>query len=326
MVRVAGSGKRPAMTQFSRVATYANGARAPQRGLFSSGEQLELHAATAPRVEISRAVVGEVTVGRVASTGHDVGLRESLSVTLLMPLTGKIETEIGERTISVRPGEAMLLGRGRRETRVTPDGGRAFLGVPILLPPHLLPKALPIVERLRGVRLLPGRSRYMAQVIRTARLLYDEAEAGSGVLDRPRAARSWTDLLSDVIDDAVQDAGDGLPPMRADGSSAARHVRRAEEFMHANYGDIATIADVARELGVSARTLELSFRQVRDTSPAKVLAALRQHEARRLLLSPDGPATVTEVCLECGIGHPGRFAKAYRQLFDETPARTLARR
>jgi transcriptional regulator GlxA family with amidase domain len=53
---------------------------------------------------------------------------------------------------------------------------------------------------------------------------------------------------------------------------------------------------------------------------------MRLQAARRLLLATDGPASVTEVCLDCGIGHHGRFSAAYIAAFGEAPSVTLRRR
>jgi len=139
-------------------------------------------------------------------------------------------------------------------------------------------------------------------------------------------ARSWCDRIRASLSHCVDTRAADRSPVCKHATSAHRHVSLAEDYMHAHLEEIHTIADVARELGISLRTLEYAFRKTRGESPAQVLSQIRLHAARCALLDPDGPRTVTDLCLALGIGHHGRFSAAYRSQFDETPTQTLRRR
>jgi AraC-like DNA-binding protein len=306
------------MLRFTPIARYGRDGTTGAESLFSGGNALHLLPAPSQKAAVDRAMLGGLTIGRVASTGHEVALSEPLNWSLVMPLAGTIETEVNGRTLRARPGQGLLLEPGPRRTRVVPaKRGESFRGVPILLP-----AIAGAPGHAQGRILDAARSRQDAQALRLARLLYDEASGGTGLLDRPTVADSWTGLLSEILGDALRDAP---PACVADGAAAGR-VRKAEAFMHAHLGDIATIRDIAQAQGQSVRSLEVAFRSIRGVSPGRYLAELRLQAARALLLAEDGPASVTEVCLTCGIGHQGRFAAAYRARFGEPPSETLRRR
>jgi len=84
---------------------------------------------------------------------------------------------------------------------------------------------------------------------------------------------------------------------------------------------------MAQAVGVSQKTLEMAFREVMDTTPGKYLMLTRLNGARHALAHADKESTtVTDVAMDLGFTHPGRFSKAYKDLFGELPSDTLARR
>lgn len=103
-------------------------------------------------------------------------------------------------------------------------------------------------------------------------------------------------------------------------------MSRAIAYLYENFAEIATMAEVARELGISVRTLEVAFRKLCDTTPAWMLAEIRLDAARQLLLQGELIRTVANAAFDCGFGHPGRFAQADRLRFGEAPLETLSTR
>ena len=102
-------------------------------------------------------------------------------------------------------------------------------------------------------------------------------------------------------------------------------VRMAEEFLEANAANPVTISDVVAECGCSRRALFNAFRRHRNYTPLQFLTASRLRRARNALLQPSPTDTVSSIATECGFSHLGRFSKAYRELFDENPSKTLSR-
>lgn len=74
---------------------------------------------------------------------------------------------------------------------------------------------------------------------------------------------------------------------------------------------------LARELGVSRRTLSARCRAVCATSPARLLARLRLERARALLHETSLP--VKAVAVRCGFANPNHFSTTFRRAFGRPP-------
>ncbi len=97
-------------------------------------------------------------------------------------------------------------------------------------------------------------------------------------------------------------------------------VKRAEEFMRANFDQPITLDDMARAAGVAPRTLQEGFRRFTGCTPMGRLRDIRLDQARDGLARREG---VSAAALRCGFTHLGRFARAYRARFGETPSATV---
>ncbi len=106
-----------------------------------------------------------------------------------------------------------------------------------------------------------------------------------------------------------------------------RVVRRAQEFMSAHAEQPVSLADVCREVGCSARALQLAFRQHAGQGPMEFLRELRLDKVRADLLAAalsDDGGGVRETAEKYGFLHLGHFAAQYRARFGERPSETLA--
>lgn len=106
-----------------------------------------------------------------------------------------------------------------------------------------------------------------------------------------------------------------------------RVVRKAQEFMAAHAEQPVSLADVCREIGCSARALQLAFRQHAGQGPMEFLRELRLDRVRAELLAAAGSdgGGVREAAQRYGFLHLGHFAAQYRTRFGERPSETLAR-
>ncbi len=102
-------------------------------------------------------------------------------------------------------------------------------------------------------------------------------------------------------------------------------VRRAERFIIDNAGASITVSDVADHLGISLRSLQVGFRQWRETTPTAFLRQVRLQLVRDELLRSGREANVTTIALRHGFSHLGRFSAQYRSAFGEDPSATLRR-
>jgi AraC-like DNA-binding protein len=97
------------------------------------------------------------------------------------------------------------------------------------------------------------------------------------------------------------------------------------DWMNANFADPIGIEDMASVAGTSVRSMQLAFRRAYGVTPSAALLDCRLRHARACLERPVGATSVTQVALDCGFFHLGRFAAQYRRAFGEKPSETLRR-
>jgi len=105
-----------------------------------------------------------------------------------------------------------------------------------------------------------------------------------------------------------------------------RCLRRAKEYIHGHLDRALTLPEIARHACVSPRTLEAAFKRSGEASPVAYARRQRVAAVHRLLrqAAQDGRSiNVTEVAMEHGFAHMGRFAAHYRALFGCAPSQTL---
>ena len=102
-------------------------------------------------------------------------------------------------------------------------------------------------------------------------------------------------------------------------------VRRAEEYIEANWDQPITVEALAIATRVSARSLFHFFKKSRGYSPMAFVKKIRLQHARKELSLPHEGASITRVALACGFNNLGHFAADYGKTFGELPSETLAR-
>jgi len=102
---------------------------------------------------------------------------------------------------------------------------------------------------------------------------------------------------------------------------------KADEFIRAHLGESLSVMRLCKALGLSRRQLEYAFRTAFDIGPAEHVQMARLNESRRRLMSARRTGqSVTDIAMDTGITHLGRFAINYRRLFGESPSETLRAR
>ncbi len=266
-----------------------------------------------------------IRVSRVRSTGHRIRLEENQDVTFLFPRSGALSVRVAGRDSQIAAGDAAFLRPHMRETHARRPGVHAFQRNVLMLPLSEI-RAIAEASRARpllGADMLPVRGT-------SARRLSDYIEFLLSDLDHPppsdRVIAGIAALVRDLIADWLGEApAETEADDRRTGTDAAR-VRRAEEIMRARIDEPMSVADLARELGLSLRSLQLAFHNVHGEGPRARLTRARLELARAALLAAGPSRQVTSVALDCGFTHLGRFAEAYLRAYGERPSDTLARR
>ena len=107
--------------------------------------------------------------------------------------------------------------------------------------------------------------------------------------------------------------------------AASWQVRRAEEYIEANWNQPITIEELARVTSASARSLFHQFKRSRGQSPMAFVKQVRLRRARDMLGRTDFSPSVTETALACGFTNLGHFARDYFKRFGERPSATIKR-
>lgn len=103
------------------------------------------------------------------------------------------------------------------------------------------------------------------------------------------------------------------------------YLRRAEEYIEANWKEGVSIERLAAITGHSSRTIFNAFKKHRGYSPMAFEKTVRLQHANALLKISDPNTTVTAVAFACGFSNLGHFAKDYRAMFKEHPSETIRR-
>jgi AraC-like DNA-binding protein len=87
-----------------------------------------------------------------------------------------------------------------------------------------------------------------------------------------------------------------------------------------------TVGSLARAANISVRALQTAFAVHLGASPKEYLTSVRMQRAHdELRAAQRDTVTIHQVVSRWGLGHPGRFASAYRKRFGELPSETLAK-
>ncbi len=146
---------------------------------------------------------------------------------------------------------------------------------------------------------------------------------GDTWLRQPAAAAAVEELLLSAFTTLLQEPqGDAAASRGAD----ARCLRRARDFIVSHADRALTLEEIARHACVSPRTLEAVFRRNGHPAPlayARLHRLQQVHERLRAARAEGQPVNVTQVALEHGFVHMGRFAAQYRSRFGVPPSHTL---
>lgn len=147
-------------------------------------------------------------------------------------------------------------------------------------------------------------------------------EDGHGFGATPLAEQAESHLVSSLLLLAPHNHSAAL---EADSrrSLLPRSVRRAQEFMHSQAAEPASLAQLCAQLGISARALQAAFREHTGQSPMAYWRELRLDRARAALQAGAPGTSVSRVAMDFGFVHLGHFAAHYHRRFGETPAQTL---
>jgi transcriptional regulator GlxA family with amidase domain len=99
----------------------------------------------------------------------------------------------------------------------------------------------------------------------------------------------------------------------------SENLGRAVDYLLQNL-ETATPASLARQAGVSERTLRRHFQTELDVSPERYIQQARLTKAMQLLMDRQPYRSVIEVALEVGYSNHSAFSAAFRRFTGRSPA------
>lgn len=176
-----------------------------------------------------------------------------------------------------------------------------------------------VFEPLIGLSSEPGSS-----IVRLCNFLYDQYEMEPGLLGERRVSDEIENALITLL--LLGQRNNYSDALAASGSTALpRHVRRALDYIEHNLREEIAMEQVIEASAVSARALYTGFERFVGTPPQLYIRNRRLDGVRADLMLASAPTTVSELALEWGFTHFGRFSAEYRRRFDELPSETLRR-
>ncbi|WP_413205122.1 helix-turn-helix domain-containing protein [Rhodospirillum sp. A1_3_36] len=103
-------------------------------------------------------------------------------------------------------------------------------------------------------------------------------------------------------------------------------VRLSRDWLGDRPGELATVSGIANDLNLDASDLRQAWKAVFGASLDKILVARRLDGARRNIIeSVESGRRISDIALDWGFFHWGRFSGRYREFFGETPTETKRR-
>ncbi len=153
-------------------------------------------------------------------------------------------------------------------------------------------------------------------------VLYGLAQTITAAMERPGEGTAlFTDYIALAFHNHVIHAYGGIsniqPGVR--GGLAPWQLRRVNEFIEANLNGGPSIAQLARECGLSARYFARAFKQSSGVPPHQWLMQKRVARAKELLQKTGW--SLTDVASACGFVDQSHFTRVFSRLEGDSPGR-----
>lgn len=234
---------------------------------------------------------------------------------LCLILQGGKQVSIGERTLSIGPGECLLVSHDLPvRSRIT---SAPYLALVLELNLATI-RSLhgDVAESLRDSE--PARA---AETHGASPALLDALHRYLALADSSADAKVLGPLISREIHYRLLVAPLGAmlrSLIRQDSTASA--IARAIGHIRSDIRSPISIPKLASRVGMSTSSFHTHFRRITSTTPLQYLKDLRLLEARRLL---QAGATVTAAAFEVGYESPSQFSREYSRKFGVPPSRHL---
>jgi len=95
-------------------------------------------------------------------------------------------------------------------------------------------------------------------------------------------------------------------------------LRKMLEFIHKNFADSLSLADISNSADISERECMRCFQKTIQISPVQYLLKYRIMQGAEMLFGDKGKS-ISEIAADCGFDSPSNFTKIFRRYYNCTP-------
>jgi len=172
-------------------------------------------------------------------------------------------------------------------------------------------------------RLIPTGPTELAALRSVTRDIFLLASNSPDLLQQPPVVGQLEESLLHAVDRVLQRSSPLSDGGRVDLSQYLLLVRKLDAYLQDNAAKTLHSVDIAREFGVSVRTLNNAVLAIRGLSMHRYVRLRRLWNVRQLLVQGAVAESLKAIALANGFWHMGEFRNLYRDLFGETPQETL---
>ncbi len=280
-----------------------------------------------PLIEVSENSFcdGGLRVGFIRSTGYEIARFEDRLTVVTIPMNGRVDLFLPHADAGLGPGDLLVNPPGRHRLVSSAPGGGLQQHLGIEIEPGFLAQWADVSSDPSPRWLAPeihsgGGMRPQVQALIAATMLVAGRVGGAGPLRRDAAVDA-------ILTERILDLREMSRPVRIR-PGGLRQLKAAESIIHARFREPLCTPSIAREIGLSVRSLQDAFLRHRGVTPQAYLRRVRLEAADAQLALCDDERSVTDIALGCGFVHLSRFAAAYRRRFGMLPSqrRTSMRR
>lgn len=244
---------------------------------------------------------------------------EELELGYIEKGTSIIRTLTQEYT--VHQGDGFFINTNVVDTKINGNPGKASLEInhifhPILIGGHfgslITSKYLnPILQNQKlSVHIIRRGSKEADAILNNLALLKDiNGKVNQEIAIRNLLSETWLMLLDELEKHFV------LPQISD--TEKQNQVKSMLSYIHRNYGEKITLAEISQEASVSTREANRIFQKIIRQTPFEYLMHYRLEQARELLEKSD--LSITEISYRCGFADSTYMGKQFRKTFGETP-------
>lgn len=172
-------------------------------------------------------------------------------------------------------------------------------------------------------RLIASRPDALAALRSVTRDILLLASNSADLFEQPQVIDQLEESLLQATDHALETPCPANGGGRMDLSNYVQLVRKLDQFLQGNAAKAIHSAELAREFGVSVRTMNNAVVAIRGLSMHRYVRLQRLWNVRQQLVRGAAADSLKAIALANGFWHMGEFRTLYRDLFGETPQQTL---